>query len=550
VEVEMVRWRPSGVVVVGATALAGLVLMTGSPGAGSLEKAAIRSAAPVKSPQQRVRLQSNRRPPAPLPVASYGMPVTYYSVQGDLETTLTLNNKGPETMAARVTLYARDGRRHSTDVSVSGHTFIDLDLRPIAAAAGEGFEEGSLRISYTARIMEMGGMLRMTSLARGLEFDEQLMYPSQTRSNQLEGVWWLPDAATEARLIVTNTTNEPVDATVTFEGLPGRRIESVQLGPWQMQALDFGTRGADGRAVSDGLMGGISIAYTGAPGGVSARGLIANDTLKYSTVVAFSDPAEAKTSTYHAGGVRVGDVGGSRLQPVIVARSVGRAALVTGRLQVTKADGETTAIELPPTLVTPGRVAAIEASGAWAQAREISGSEAVGIEFEHDAPPGTVQIAVASVSERFEHVFRAPLTDPATLPSATGGYFWRLEGTRTTIVYLKNVTERPQRYRFVLRHAEGFWDPGLWIVQPGQSATIDIAELRQTQARDGRGNTIPIAVSAGQVHWSIVGGRDYRGIVGRVEQVDVQHNVSSTYAARLHVRASGLLGEVLGHGAG
>ena len=60
-------------------------------------------------------------------------------------------------MAARVTLYARDGRRHGTDVSVPAHTFIDLDLRPIMAAAGGGFEDGSLRVSYPARIMEMGG---------------------------------------------------------------------------------------------------------------------------------------------------------------------------------------------------------------------------------------------------------------------------------------------------------------------------------------------------------------------------------------------------------
>ena len=90
-----------------------------------------------------------------------------------------------------------------------------------------------------------------------------------------------------------------MDVQVKFEGPPGTRVESVHLEPWQMEVLDFGTRRADA-GPSDGLVGGISIAYSGAPGGVSARGLIANYGLKYSAVVAFDDPVEAKTSGYHA----------------------------------------------------------------------------------------------------------------------------------------------------------------------------------------------------------------------------------------------------------
>jgi hypothetical protein len=47
---------------------------------------------------------------------------------------------------------------------------------------------------------------------------------------------------------------------------------------------------------------------------------------------------------------------------------------------------------------------------------------------------------------------------------------------------------------------------------------------------DAQGRTIPASVSTGQVHWSIGHGTDRRGIVGRVEQVDLAHGVSSTYA--------------------
>jgi hypothetical protein len=63
-------------------------------------------------------------------------------------------------------------------------------------------------------------------------------------------------------------------------------------------------------------------------------------------------------------------------------------------------------------------------------------------------------------------VFHLPSSDPETLPSSTGGYFWRLEGSRNTLVLLKNMTEEPQRYTLTVRHAEGAWAPGLQTLAP------------------------------------------------------------------------------------
>ena len=64
------------------------------------------------------------------------------------------------------------------------------------------------------------------------------------------------------------------------------------------------------------------------------------------------------------------------------------------------------------------------------------------------------------------------------------------------------MTDRPQRYHLVLRHAEGIWDPGLRLVPAGQSATIDIAALRQAQTPDAKSRILLFTVSTGQVHWS------------------------------------------------
>ena len=164
-----------------------------------------------------------------LPVKNYGLGIAYYSVRGGLRTSLTLNNKGPAALFPAVTLYARDGRRHRMDgLTVNGRSFLELDLRDLTAAAGPGFEDGSLRVAYSGRALELGGMLTMTDLETGVEWYDQLMYEAAARSNRLEGVWWLPNEATEARLVVTNGSTDPVDVRVTFNGTtPAPRSRSA-----------------------------------------------------------------------------------------------------------------------------------------------------------------------------------------------------------------------------------------------------------------------------------------------------------------------------------
>ena len=302
-----------------------------------------------------------------LPVKDYGIGIAYYSVRGNLQTRLTLNNKGPNLLTPTVTLYARDGRGYSSGpIAIAGRTFADVDLRDLVAAAGDGFEDGSLRVSYTGRALELGGLLTMTNPENGTEWHDQLMYPGSARSTRLEGVWWLPNEVTTGRLVVTNTTRDPVEVTVTFTGTrPVPRTESFALGPWQLQVLDFGKPEEPGQGPRDGLLGGITIDYTGAPGAVAARGFVLDGQRGFSAVVPLTDPAEAKTASYHAGGVRVLPIDGVAVEPVIVARNAGAATVtVTGRLQVTGPGDEVTAVELAPVGIGPGETTAIDGRAA------------------------------------------------------------------------------------------------------------------------------------------------------------------------------------------
>ena len=218
------------------------------------------------------------------------------------------------------------------------------------------------------------------------------------------------------------------------------------------------------------------------------------------------------------------------MEPVIVARNVGSAgATVTGRLQITGPGGELITEDLPTATLAPGETRVMDARLAWSRAAELSTEPTAGLELQHDGAPGSVVFAAASVSQDLTHVFHVPLTDPETLPSATGGYFWRVESSRTSLVVLKNMTDEPQRYNLEIRYEGGVWAPGLRVIPPHQSEVLAVGAIQAAQVPDAKGRTIPMTATRGQVHWS-GGGPAGRAIVGRMEHVDLANGVSSTYA--------------------
>jgi len=96
-------------------------------------------------------------------------------------------------------------------------------------------------------------------------------------------------------------------------------------------------------------------------------------------------------------------------------------------------------------------------------------------------------------------------------------------------VHLKNTTSAPQKYVLQLRYAGGAYAPGLKELAPGETLTIDIAQLRADRVPDAFGRLIPADATEGQVHWSSKG-REAQGIIGRAEFSDLDHGVSASYA--------------------
>jgi len=140
-------------------------------------------------------------------------------------------------------------------------------------------------------------------------------------------------------------------------------------------------------------------------------------------------------------------------------------------------------------------------------------------------------MAAQSVSSDDNQVFRVPLLDPAAQRSSTGGYPWSIEGDSATVVYLKNVTEYPQNFTLQFDYAGGVYGLGLKTVEGGQTLAVDIRALRDSQTPDAKGSVMPREAARGQVLWSAKG-QEKLVLIGRAEQADTAHAMSSSYACQ------------------
>jgi hypothetical protein len=203
---------------------------------------------------------------------------------------------------------------------------------------------------------------------------------------------------------------------------------------------------------------------------------------------------------------------------------------VTGRVPYAMKDGSTGELYLPGLQLSNDETKVIDVT----QSLKIQGVPrndvaSAGLEFQYTGELGALITAAFSVSESGNQVFRVPLWDIAAQRSATGGYPWYIEGDSSTLVYIKNVTDQPRKFRMYLMYAGGAYLYPLTTVAPGQTTTIDIRGLRDNQVPDANGKTIPLTETRGQLEWSMTGGED-RVLIGRSEQVDLAQGISSNYA--------------------
>ena len=448
---------------------------------------------------------------------------SYYSVKDNYRSNLMLNNKGPDPVEVRPTLFALNGNRvEAPPIIVPGESFQNVDLEALGAISGTIFEEGSLQLIHKGPDLVIGAQLYIVNESRSLSLDEKLAEFQGLPSTQLEGVWWIPPHS-NVDLILSNTS----DNTVTAEVKGIQELTTLTLSAHETRKIRLDQ---EGHGWSRNNYGAASVTHSGPKGALIARVLTTGKDSGYSFSTQFYYPQGAKSAGYQGVGLRLEKVANQRLEAFAIARNIGQApSVLNGRVTYTTNTGDAGVIQLPPQNLAPGEVALIDVDRDARRVVEQKNVVSAGLEFEYSTPPGSVIIVAQSVSPDRNQVFRVPMWDVPAQRNGTGGYPWFIEGKSSTFVHIKNVTDKDQEFTFALTFEGGEYSTGVKKLKPKQSTVFDIRALRDNQVPDEKGNVISLQASHGKIVWS-VRGRDPLALLGRSEQVDLAKGISSSYA--------------------
>jgi hypothetical protein len=420
---------------------------------------------------------------------------------------------------------------------VDATSFLVIDLSDWAILAGPTFLEGSLQLFYRGADLQLGAQVKLIDRSLSLMFDEQLVEPAAMfKSSQLEGVWWLPTKHCQVNLVLSNTTDVPVSVFVAVEGIAPEEHSPAELllQAHETRVTDLGKTYREEQARPLPKVGAISIRHSGPKGALLARGIIQESLIGYSSAIQFGDPLNAKSSRLHGAGLRLGEAACEQLTTIVVARNIGDTKTVlSGRIPFTSVAGNAGEYAIDKVKLQAGETRALKLS---VNRHRVKRDEIVsaGLEFEHDSKPGSIVMSALSTSATRNQVFQLPMLDPLAQRSSTGGYPWFIEGDSSTVVYIKNTSERPQQYAGHLNWTDGQYVLGLTTIESGQTVALDIGALRNNQVGDEQGRTIPLDLARGQIRWSLVRGEVPGDLVliGRAEQVDLARGMSSSYACQ------------------
>src|SRR5215472_3277744 len=158
--------------------------------------------------------------------------IPYFVNSDNMTSILTLNNNMTEEATATVTLFNTKGQPLVLPaVSLAPELPARFDLSQIANQAD--FESGNVQIAFNGMSMGITSQVSVISTGRRVAFESVEDETMDFSSSRLDGILWLQDHETQARIALTNTTTSPVTATVSAAGHGEQR--KVTLGPHETE---------------------------------------------------------------------------------------------------------------------------------------------------------------------------------------------------------------------------------------------------------------------------------------------------------------------------
>ncbi len=449
--------------------------------------------------------------------------IPYFSESGGMSSTLTLNNNESEPMTASVTIFGKKGDQITVPpITLQPTLATRFRLKDLIGNAGEDFSSGNIQVFYQGSLMGITSQVSIVSANHHLAFESVETEAMDFASTTLNGIAWIPDNETKAKLALTNTTSAPLDITATGN----EKVQSITLKARETRVIDLEDYLGDSHATL------VTLNHHGPLGALIATGFALNEETGFSTNLNFVDCATAKASRLAAAHVRFGQAdpqegfpsGTNFRAPLAIANTMDMPT--EARISITYTlDSVTNTVQLKPVTLAAREVKLIELAKQMARLGVSGPVEDAGVDITYTHMPGTVIGRLTSYDASGDYSFDVPVKDPSD--QGNGGYPWRLDNGYTTVVHLKNTLDKEVTAVVQLRYEGGSYNPDRIKLAAYQTVAIDIRKLRDAQQKDIRGGVMPKDIENGQVAWFE---EEVGSLIGRAEVANLEAAVASSFS--------------------
>jgi hypothetical protein len=475
---------------------------------------------------------------------THSLTAAYWSIKDGFTSSLVLVNMGDSALTVNPTLYnLTGGSLEVSPIVVAAGQKAVSNIGDLVRATGAGpeFSEGSLTVGYDALEAVVAGQVEVTNATSSLAYHFVAEMPMSFRSSRLDGFWWR-HADDTATLVLSNTSARTVSGQVSFFGAAGDQQQTsidIVLAPHEVRKIELDdarlpfTPGTGGKKI-----GGVKVTHSGEPGDLLAHTLISRTKDGYSAQYRLEDLSSRASGTLAATHILVGqaDVPGyspaTRFTSTALLRNTSDASIEVAPKVSFTTRGVSQTVALGVRRLLPGQVDSFDVGSLLARNGARGPYEGVGITLESTGRPSDLVAHLSSEDQTRDHVFSAPLKDPASSMNRSGGYPWTLEGESESIVHVRNSTDRESHFTIQLNYEGGSYALPVQTVAPQQQVAINIRQLRELQIPDSSDTTLPPSVSQGTVIWNEHGATmsGPQGLIGRVEVYDVSGAVASSFS--------------------
>jgi hypothetical protein len=478
--------------------------------------------------------------------ASQGAPreidFPYYSLREGYSSLLQLVSDSPIALPIDVTIRSLSGRKIlSQPMTIHSQEKLIIDLGTfltnLSADRDDGFQEGSISVTYASETRPLMGQITISDPSRGLVFESRVAINDPGDSSipaVLEGLWWGLTAGRQTKVMVANTCNSPVTADLSLT-LRGHHHPSARIvfEPFETKVLSIRELLAKLNIEVDHISeGGITIAGRSSSPALIATGMTADPSSGFSSTIHFLPAGTPRTSTLFAPGVPIGTssadspfaLTGSFTPHVVVRNLSSLPQTTTITLEYPDAGGFQS-ITLDPLELGPYAIRDLTIEGAILEKLPLP-LPYCSIQVRYSGQPGSAIVEVSSVERNLDLVVDSKPGDPSDPLSGSGFNPWHLDEQTESVLFLTNEGQVPARVAFQVQAQGVRYHVTNLKINPHETRAIDIRKLRDAQQPDLNGNKIPAKATDGDLFWVKM---DNVPMIGRTLVINSRRGISSNF---------------------